>query len=84
MKLYKTVNVIQREMKVFGFTKFDFVDDNVKTLVSSQSLEDRTLFNMDLSGLRFDEYIVNSMIGVKRYVLNETDDPTASEKQYRK
>lgn len=51
MKLYKMVNGIQREMKIFGVTKFDFVDDNVKTLVSSQSLEDRTLFNMDLSDM---------------------------------
>lgn len=84
MQLYKTVDVIQSEMKVFGVTKFDFVNDNVKALVSSQSLEDRTLLNMDLSDTRFDEYIANSVTRVKRYVLNESDGPTASEKQYRK
>lgn len=84
MKLYDTMDVIQREMKVFGVTEFDFVNDNAKALVSSQSLEGRTLFNTHLSDMRFDEYVANRATGVKRYVLDGSDDPTAGEKQYRK
>lgn len=70
-------------MKYFGVTPINFVSENVKALLSSQSTKDKTLFNMDLSDMNFDVYALNNINGTIRYIFNEQEKSTAREKRHR-
>lgn len=82
--MYQMLDVLQREMKFFGVNRFNFDNKNVIKLMSLQSRKDKTLFNMDLSDMKIDEYTKNCIIGFKQFILNEHDNSSDGYKRHKK
>lgn len=73
-----------REMRYFSTTAFNFDNRHVKALISSQSDQDKQLFNFDMSQINWDNYLMESIRGIKKYILLESDDPTVGQKRHQK
>lgn len=78
------MNVMMREIKYFGTTRFVFDDSNLKALMSSQSSKDKKLFNMDMSKIRWDDYFLACILGIKKNVLKDSDDIKPALQRYKK
>ncbi|XP_060838330.1 fatty acyl-CoA reductase wat-like [Rhopalosiphum padi] len=83
-KIYKKVKVMMNEMIYFSTTDFNFDDRHLKALISSQSDQDKQLFNLDITNMRWDKYFLNSSYGIKKYILKDSEDPTVGQKRYQK
>lgn len=72
------------DMRYFGTTDFKFDDRNLKALISSQSDEDKQLFNFDITNIKWDEYFLKSIYGIKKYILKDSDDLTVGRRRHQK
>lgn len=72
------------DMRYFGTTDFKFDDRNLKALISSQSDEDKQLFNFDITNIKWDEYFLKSIHGIRKYILKDSDDLTAGRRRHQK
>ncbi|XP_050423207.1 uncharacterized protein LOC126834987 [Adelges cooleyi] len=68
-KLY----TMTKEMQYFSTGHFAFDDQNLKTLIKNQSAKDKILFDMDITLINWDTYLLEAVYGVRRSVLNELD-----------
>lgn len=73
-----------RDMKYFFVSNFQFDDKNVNALIISQSARDKKLFSLDLSSLKWENLYLNSIYGVRKYILKDPDDTTVAQKRYQK
>jgi len=71
-----------KDMRYFAVTDFKFDDKQLKALISSQSDVDKKLFNMDITNINWEEYFLKTIYGIKRYILKDSEDPTACRKRY--
>ncbi|XP_027845565.2 fatty acyl-CoA reductase wat-like [Aphis gossypii] len=83
-KIYKKVKIMMDDMRYFGTTDFKFDDRNLKALISSQSDEDKQLFNFDITNIKWDEYFLKSIYGIKKYILKDSDDLTVGRRRHQK
>ncbi|KAL5239952.1 hypothetical protein ACI65C_007362 [Semiaphis heraclei] len=81
-KIYKKMEVMMKDMRCFGIINFKFDDRQLKALISSQSDVDKKLFNMDISNLKWEKYFYNTILGIKKYILKDSDDPKLSQKRH--
>lgn len=72
------------DMQYFGKGDFKFDDKQLKALISSQSDVDKKLFNMDVSNIKWEKYFLESIYGIKRYILKDSEDLTAGRKRFKK
>jgi len=82
MKIYKKIEVMMRDMSYFSCTDFKFDDKQLKALISSQSDEDKKLFNMDVTNMNWEKYFYKTILGIKRYILKDSKDPKAGQKRH--
>lgn len=73
---------MMRDMKIFGTNNYVFDDQNVKTLISLQSKQDKKLFNMDLSDIVWKDYFFNCLEGIKKYILNDPENDLEGHKRH--
>lgn len=78
------MEVMMKDMRCFGIINFKFDDRQLKALISSQSDVDKKLFNMDISNLKWEKYFYNTILGIKKYILKDSDDPKLSQKRHQK
>jgi len=78
------MEAMMKDMRCFGVINFKFDDRQLKALISSQSDVDKKLFNMDISNLKWETYFYNTIIGIKRYILNDSEDPKLGQKRHKK
>jgi len=71
-----------RDMSYFSCTEFKFDDKQLKALMSSQSDEDKKLFSMDVSNINWEEYFFKSILGIKKYILKDSEDPKVGQKRH--
>jgi len=83
-KIYKKMKIMMIEMRYFSITDFNFDDRHLKALISSQSDQDKQLFNFDITNIRWDKYFLNTIYGIKKYVLKDSEDLTVGQKRYQK
>jgi hypothetical protein len=72
------------EMNYFSITDFNFDDRHLKALITAQSDQDKQLFNLDITNIRWDKYFLNSIYGIKKYILKDSEDATVGQKRYQK
>lgn len=72
------------DMKFFGLRNFNFNDNNLKALISSQSSKDKKLFNIDISNINWEEHCLKCIHGIRQNMLNEPNDNTAGIKRHKK
>lgn len=75
---------MMNDMRYFATTDFKFDDRNLKALISSQSDEDKQLFNLDITNINWDKYFLKTIYGIKKYILKESDDPTVGQRRHQK
>lgn len=83
-KIYQMLDEMLREMKFFSVVHFNFDNNNVKEILSLQSLKDNKLFNIDLSDFCIEDHFKKSIIGIKEHIFKEPDDTTAGQKRHKK
>ncbi|XP_003704946.1 putative fatty acyl-CoA reductase CG8306 [Megachile rotundata] len=71
VRLHKNVNASLDRLKTFIFTEWKFHNPRTIELHNSLSETDKTLFNLDIKPLVWDDYFVNLTQGVRRYLNNE-------------
>lgn len=71
-----------KDMRYFGDVDLKFDDRQLKALISSQSDEDKKLFNMDLSNMEWDKYFLKVILGIKKYILKDSEDRTFGQRRY--
>jgi len=57
----------------FARREWDFPSNNLIALYESMSTTDQTLFNIDVKQVKWREYIHDSYLGIRRYLLKEED-----------
>ncbi|CAL9697038.1 unnamed protein product [Knipowitschia caucasica] len=73
-RMMKTISRLHKAMMVLEyFTSHSWVwnTDNMTTLMSHMSPEDKKMFNFDVRQLHWAEYMESYCMGTKKYVLNE-------------
>ncbi|XP_072290870.1 fatty acyl-CoA reductase 1 isoform X2 [Eucyclogobius newberryi] len=73
-RMMKTINRLHKAMMVLEyFTSHSWVwhNDNVTSLMTHMSPEDKKMFNFDVRQLHWAEYMESYCMGTKKYVLNE-------------
>lgn len=73
---------MMKDMRYFAVTDFKFDDKQLKALISSQSDEDKKLFNMDITNIKWEEYFLKTIYGIKKYILKDSEDHTACRKRH--
>lgn len=53
-------------LEYFATQEWSFDDDNVRTLNSTLSEQDRAEFSFDVAKINWDEYIENYILGIRR------------------
>eukprot|EP00102_Acyrthosiphon_pisum_P013265 XP_008182779.1 PREDICTED: fatty acyl-CoA reductase 1 isoform X2 [Acyrthosiphon pisum] len=81
-KIYKKMDAMMRDMSYFSCNDFKFDDKQLKALISSQSDEDKKLFNMDITNINWEEYFFKSILGIKKYILKDSEDPKVGQKRH--
>ncbi|XP_071649873.1 fatty acyl-CoA reductase 1-like [Temnothorax longispinosus] len=71
VRLMKKVYVANRAVSYFSFREWKFSNTNQLALMSSIPPDNRDMFSFDYSDYDLREYIKNSIIGVKRFLLYE-------------
>lgn len=75
---------MMEDMKFFGTTDFKFNDSNLKALISSQSIKDKKLFDMDISNINWEEHFLKCIRGIRQNMFNEPSDNTAGLERHKK
>ncbi|KAG8267568.1 hypothetical protein J6590_048187 [Homalodisca vitripennis] len=65
----------------FALHEWDFKCDNQKSLSFDMTEKDKKLFTSDVTLLRWDEYVKQYMIGIRKYVLKDSMDSLPAAKQ---
>lgn len=84
VKLYRKLAIMMKDMKFFAVKMYKFDDTHLQELIKSQSSMDKKLFYMDLSDMVWESYFLDSLLEVRRHILNEPDDRTMSNQKYKK
>lgn len=87
MAVYRMMRICEKFRKTaktgefFSLHEWDFRCENQKSLSTSMSPRDRSLFFSDVTQVSWDEYIKQFMIGIRQYVLKDTMDSLPAAKQ---
>lgn len=71
LRLHKNVWNSLKLLEKFIFTEWKFHNNNTRDLIKTQSAADKKLYNIDLKPLEWEEYFVNLIKGVRRYLSRE-------------
>lgn len=82
VRLHKNVWSSLRLLEKFIFTEWKFHSNNTKALIKTLSPADKELFNIDISTLDWEDYFIDLIQGVRRYLSKE--DPKNLEKARKK
>jgi fatty acyl-CoA reductase len=68
---YKSIKYVNM-MSKFSTKAWKFHDSNIRSLLSSLSPEDRTLFYFDVTRLQWRDYLADYIAGIRLFLLRET------------
>ncbi|XP_022169980.1 fatty acyl-CoA reductase wat-like [Myzus persicae] len=83
-QIYNKMNVMMKDMRYFGVIDFKFDDRQLQALISSQSDKDKKLFNMDITNIKWEKYFLNTILGIKKYILKDSEDRAVGQKRHQK
>lgn len=75
LRIYKKLYKLQNVLAPFTLTDYKFNDQNVMDLISRQTDCDKSLFNMNIAEMKWDEYWLNCVRGCIKYILHEPGKP---------
>ncbi|KAL1455577.1 hypothetical protein WDU94_009661 [Cyamophila willieti] len=79
MKIYTRFKKAAKTGEFFALNEFHFGSKNMKGLAESlKTSQDWQMFPVDMRILKYDPYIKNYMIGLRKYVLNDPDKTLSS------
>lgn len=83
VRLHKNINKSLDLLEKFIFTEWKFHNDQTLRLHKSLSRDDQVQFNLDITSLNWEDYMVNVLIGVRKYLHKEPTKtlPKARSKQ---
>jgi alcohol-forming fatty acyl-CoA reductase len=83
-KLYAKIDQFGDVLSYFTTRQWDFTDFNTQGLHQACSEADKALFPLNISDLNWESYLKNYMIGLRLYLLKETNDnlPVARRKYF--
>lgn len=74
MKIYTRFKKAAKTGEFFALNEWHFGSKNIKRLAESlKSSQDWQIFPVDMRILKYDPYVKNYMLGIRKYVLNDTD-----------
>ncbi|XP_003746504.1 putative fatty acyl-CoA reductase CG5065 [Galendromus occidentalis] len=72
MKVYEKLNAMQSALTFFTTHQWTFRTDNLERLSGYLSEQDRKEFNIDVSSLKWEEFLLDYVRGLRDFVLKET------------
>lgn len=85
LRMMRVCDKIKRTAKsgeFFALHEWEFRCENQKSLTTDVSEKDRVLFPSDVTLLKWDKYVGEYMVGIRKYVLKDSMDslPVAKQK----
>lgn len=77
-KLHKFADVIS----YFSLKSWTFHDDNTRGLLSRLSKLDQNLFQFDICKLQWDDYFEKHVVGIRKYILHDSDKTFSEGKKH--
>lgn len=82
MKIYTRFKKAAKTGEFFALNEWHFGSRNIKRLTKSlKTSQDWQIFPVDMRILKYDPYVKNYMIGIRKYVLNDPDTSLPSAKK---
>ncbi|VVC35256.1 Hypothetical protein CINCED_3A012559 [Cinara cedri] len=75
---------MMKDIDFFVFRHFHFDDTRLQELIASQSDMDKSLFNMEISNIVWQDYFLKSIKGFKRHILKENEYRLEANQRYNK
>lgn len=71
VKVYKKIYKFSRILSYFSMRRWNFKNDNVKSLYLLQTEKDKIMFNFDIKTVDWDQYLNNYIKGARVYFLKD-------------
>lgn len=73
-KIQKRIQKNVGQLQFFMTNQWSFNDGNVRRLLNEMSAEDRSVFEIDTTVIRWNEYVENYCLGMRKYLLKQKED----------
>ncbi|GLV36881.1 uncharacterized protein CBL_02284 [Carabus blaptoides fortunei] len=73
LKIQDKLSKASKCLEYFTTNQWQFEDGNVQRLFSQLSNEDKKEFNFDVSNMKWEEYVENYVLGIRRFMFKEDE-----------